>query len=383
MIEIPLYGDDIFRPGSSLAVSLSCPTLLLDKKKCISNIRRMKARAEQNRVRFRPHFKTHQSGAIGEWFKEEGIKAITVSSVSMAGYFMSYGWEDITIAFPLNIHEIPVLNLFDPSVEIQVVVSSAETAGILTNRAARPFGVYIEIDTGYHRSGLQANEKAALQAVVNALSTNPLLTVCGFLSHFGNTYQARSKEEIRAIYQEGITRLNELTGYFSGDHPDLEISIGDTPGCSLMDDLEGIDEIRPGNFVLYDLMQQQTGSCSFNDIACAMACPVVEVHSDRNEAVIYGGAVHLSKDFLINPDQTRSYGRVSELAEQGWTEPYEGVYLSSLSQEHGIIHVPSPLMPLFYPGKWVAIIPVHSCLTVSCMREYRTLENERISAMGG
>ena len=48
------------------------PTIVLDELRVRSNIRRMAHRARQNQVRFRPHFKTHQSAAIGEWFRERG-----------------------------------------------------------------------------------------------------------------------------------------------------------------------------------------------------------------------------------------------------------------------------------------------------------------------
>ena len=70
----------------------------------------MAYRVRQNQVRFRPHFKTHQSAAIGEWFRAEGVAAITTSSVEMATYFAEQGWNDITIAFPANVREIDQIN---------------------------------------------------------------------------------------------------------------------------------------------------------------------------------------------------------------------------------------------------------------------------------
>ena len=45
------------------------PTLLLDKKKCIQNIQKIVNKAKRNQVKFRPHFKTHQSIEVGNWFK--------------------------------------------------------------------------------------------------------------------------------------------------------------------------------------------------------------------------------------------------------------------------------------------------------------------------
>ena len=82
------------------------PTLLIDRKKCQSNISRMVNKSLKYNLNLRPHFKTHQSAIIGELFKDFNINTITVSSVSMAIYFEKHGWKNITIAFPVNILEI-------------------------------------------------------------------------------------------------------------------------------------------------------------------------------------------------------------------------------------------------------------------------------------
>ena len=86
-------------------IEVNKPTLLLNKEKSFNNILKVQKKIKNSNVEIRPHFKTHQSLEIGKWFKEFGINKITVSSVSMAKYF-SKDWDDITIAFPLNIHEI-------------------------------------------------------------------------------------------------------------------------------------------------------------------------------------------------------------------------------------------------------------------------------------
>ena len=62
------------------------PTLLIDPIRVQNNIRRMAEKARRQNVRFRPHFKTHQSALVGEWFRDQGVSAITVSSVDMALY---------------------------------------------------------------------------------------------------------------------------------------------------------------------------------------------------------------------------------------------------------------------------------------------------------
>ncbi len=70
----------------------------------------MAQKAKAHNLIFRPHFKTHQSAEIGNWFKDEGVNKITVSSVQMAEYFAESGWKDILIAFPVNIRETEQIN---------------------------------------------------------------------------------------------------------------------------------------------------------------------------------------------------------------------------------------------------------------------------------
>jgi len=83
-------------------------------------------------------------------------------------------------------------------------------------------------------------------------------------------------------------------------------------------------------------MQEEIGACTLDDIAVAMACPVVAVHPDRMQWIIYGGAIHFSKDFLTLDGGRKCFGRMVDIdgetwdAESTWRNPY----LISLSQEH-------------------------------------------------
>ncbi len=110
--------------------------------------------------------------------------------------------------------------------------------------------------------------------------------------------------------------MQNLKETYVKQYPKLIISIGDTPSCSIMENFEGVDEIRPGNFIFYDLMQSQLGACDEQNIAVALACPVTAIHPNRNEIVIYGGGVHLSKEYLVNNNGVKSYGKVVELTDK-------------------------------------------------------------------
>ena len=104
------------------------PTLLVDLRKCKANIAKMAQKAQKSRVIFRPHFKTHQSHEIGELFREVGITKITVSSVEMAFFFAQHGWNDITIAFPINILELEDINKLAQNIQLNLLLESVEVA---------------------------------------------------------------------------------------------------------------------------------------------------------------------------------------------------------------------------------------------------------------
>lgn len=116
--------------------------LLLDESKVKRNIEMMVAKAAKCNTGFRPHFKTHQSAEVGNWFRDQGVDRITVSSVKMAHYFAKAGWMDILVAIPVNVHEIDSYNAL-PCSRIGVTVESVEALNLLSKKAGRGYDVYI------------------------------------------------------------------------------------------------------------------------------------------------------------------------------------------------------------------------------------------------
>ena len=354
------------------------PTLLLNKETCLRNIEWMAQKAEQHKLRFRPHFKTHQSAQIGEWFKMFGVEAITVSSVQMAEYFNTNGWKDITIAFPLNIFEINNINRLAASCSLNVLVENKEATEALAQKASSPIGVYLKIDTGYNRTGIPSSRTGSIDSILEELKKNNKLTFKGFLTHAGHTYSARSTNEIFSRHFDALLKLKKLKNNYKKNYPNIEISIGDTPSASICGNFDSVDEIRPGNFVFYDLMQHNLGVCNIDDIAVRMMCPVVAKHVSRNEIVIYGGAIHFSKETILNTDGKSSYGKIILEKDGKKVLLDNNNYLSRLSQEHGILKVTPVNFRQINIGDLVEIIPVHSCLTTNLMGHFITTEGELI-----
>ncbi|UCG23648.1 MAG: alanine racemase [Chloroflexota bacterium] len=354
------------------------PTLVLNEARARRNIRRMADKAAASGVRFRPHFKTHQSAGVGEWFREESVGAITVSSVDMAVYFTRHGWSDITIAFPVNLRQVAIVNELAGQIRLNLLVESTETVEALAMKQRYETAAWIKVDTGYGRTGIQWDDIGMLSEVARAVEQTQTLRLTGLLAHAGHTYGAGSVNRIVEIYRETASRLEHARDALAVEGWQLLLSVGDTPSCSIMPRLESVDEVRPGNFVFYDLAQLTFEACSEADIAMAVACPVVAKHGSKSQLVIYGGAVHLSKESIPGDDGREIYGRIALPTGQGWSSMYKDSAVVSLSQEHGIVQAEEKLFNRTQVGDLLVILPVHSCLTANLLGKFLTVEGRVI-----
>lgn len=356
------------------------PTLLLDEDKCQANIERMVKKAARQQVALKPHFKTHQSAIIGEWFRAMGVKSITVSSLAMAQYFADAGWENITLAFPVNVRAAEEIDQLAQQIQLQLFINAPESAKYMQEKLTCSVGVYVEIDTGSRRTGIPAENVEEVQHLLKVLKACSNLSLNGFYTHAGHSYKGRSLEEVQSVHHDTVSKLTGLRSKLDNEFGPIKICMGDTPTGSLVEDWNGIDEISPGNFVFYDWMQYTIGSCTPDQIAVCMACPVVEKHSERNELIVHGGAVHFSKEF-VESNGINTFGQVAELKDQGWGKPVEGAYLKAISQEHGIVTVPPEFLTQVKIGDMIGILPVHSCLSANLMRRYITEKGKLITCM--
>jgi D-serine deaminase-like pyridoxal phosphate-dependent protein len=357
------------------------PTLLLDEKKCKANIKFMVDKARKANVVLRPHFKTHQSHEVGRWFRAQGVNKCTVSSIRMASYFAADGWEDITVAFPTNVLEIGEINRLASVCKLNLAFVSPDAIRQLEKGLVRPIQCVIEIDTGYHRTGVDPTDFATIDSILDEVGRNPLITFKGFFCHSGQSYADRSKDAIAKTYQATASQMKSVGNHYRKAYPNLELSMGDTPTCAVMTEFEGIQELRPGNFVFYDLMQRIIGSCKNEDIAVAMVCPIVALYPERNEIIVHGGGVHFSKDKFIREDGQSVFGEVVRLNDTGWDAEPLPIYVKSLSQEHGVLIAAESEFKKFKVGDVIGILPVHSCMTADAMGEYRTIDGKLIDMM--
>ena len=366
-------ADDAMLKASSNHLKsrgLTGPALLVDAARARANIRAMADKARRSEVAFRPHFKSHQSPVVGRWFADEGVAGITVSSVDMAERFAASGWRDITIAFLLNPLEMPRIRDLAAALGRRGGKLGLTVDSVAAARAAAAPGidVWVKVDTGYGRTGVPWDAPHALNEVL-AAAGRPV----GLLTHAGHSYAVRGGAGLTELLDATVARL--AAARRDAGRPDLKLSLGDTPCCSAAARFTTIDEIRPGNFVYYDLMQLQIGSCTEAQVAAAAVCPVVGIYPERKRIVLHGGAVHLSKESLVRQDGRHIYGQLGALAfdprspqgpPAGLGACLTDAPVVALSQEHGIVEVAGDFRTVagdLEIGDLVAVWPVHSCLT--------------------
>lgn len=338
------------------------PAVYINEEIVRQNIRTIHEKVKKQNKQFRPHFKTHQSAKIGEWFKEENIHLCAVSSFAMARYFAQNGWNDIMIAFPLNPALCEDYEWLASQIKLELFLSDVSALHYF-KKIRNPLNIRIELDTGQARSGLNMNDLDQIRKVINEIDKDTVHSFSGFAVHAGETYNARNMDQIKSIHYRNLEYFQELKGIFGS----VNISYGDTPSISLMNDFENIDELRPGNFVFYDWMQNQLGSCLRDDIAIYVNCPIVAVYPERDEAIIHGGAVHLSKESILDSSDNPVYGLVTTSNQDN---PRDLGYLKSLSQEHGVVKLYPGTGYELNVGATISVIPVHSCLVADIATFY-------------
>jgi len=347
---------------------LSTPALLLNLDVLDRNLDRMAKRTESLGVRLRPHVKTHKCPEIAERQRRRGAAGLTVSTLYEAAIFADHGFDDITWAFPLILSRIDEALALAARSGLGLLIDSRPALDALCARhtGPRPQRVWLKVDCGYHRAGVDPKSEDAVE-LPRAIAAAGNLTFAGLLTHSGHAYHAADRTEMLRIAEQErrvMVGVGERIHAAGVDVP--ELSVGSTPAMSVVKSLEGITEARPGNYAFYDYMQCTLGSCAPQDCAVSVLASVVSEMPDHS--VVDAGALAMSKDPGPHAD-SRGMGPVCD---DSTGLPTPGLNLLSVSQEHGIVNRPLPV------GTRLRIMPNHSCLTAACFDEYHVVQGGRI-----
>jgi len=359
--------------------AIRTPGLLLDLDRVKRNAARMSETAKRNNVRLRPHIKTHKCIEVARIQTEGQDGAITVSTLEEARAFAEYGFSDITYAVPIEKGKFgQAIGLRQSGIKLNLLTDDEDTVRSLDSAAAKAdviFDVFLKVDVGTHRVGVEPDSLDAIE-IPQQIATSGNLRFAGILTHAGHSYDVKTKEEILKVARHERDSMVELAGRLRNNGIEVPtVSIGSTPTMTHVDHLDGIDEIRPGNYIFFDNFQATLGNCEFEDTALTVLAAVIHRDPSRNKLVVDAGAIALSKDRgPMHLDPTCGYGRVLDLDGNE-----TGLRVTGMSQEHGeIVADAAAMIKNFKVGDRMRILANHSCLTAAQHSHYNVIENGEI-----
>ena len=345
---------------------ISTPALILDLDRLEKNLRHMSDRARSLDVRLRPHIKTHKCLEIARMQCDLGCSGLTVSTLHEARVFAEHGFDNLTWAFPVILNRLGEVRDLARKADLGLVLDSMEAVAAL-EAARQPFRVWMKVDCGYHRAGVDPEGPLARE-LARELDASSTLHFSGLLTHAGHAYNAASRKELTSVAEQERSSLVRLAEALRSSGIEVPaVSVGSTPTMTVVEDLTGVDEMRPGNYVFYDRMQVDLGSCSVDDCAVTVLASVVSSQPGAGHCVIDAGALALSKDALPDREGGSAFGEILDRSRSR-----RAVRIRSLSQEHGILDSALTV------GTRVRVLPVHSCLTVACFDEYVVVRGDRV-----
>lgn len=351
---------------------IKTPSLLLDLARVERNAKRMSEKAHTSGVRLRPHIKTHKCVEVARIQTAGHDGAITVSTLAEARAFAKHGFKDITYAVPIESGKFDdAIEILNSGVKLNLLTDDAETVKALDATGAK-FDVFLKINCGTNRVGVEPHTEQAL-TIPRLISDSANLNFAGILTHAGHSYDVKGRDEILKVAHHERDVMVALSGVLRADGIEVPtVSVGSTPTMSTIDDLTGVDEIRPGNYIFFDNYQATLGSCSFEDTALTVLAAVI--HKDAKKLVIDAGAIALSKDRgPVGIDPGCGYGRVLDLDGNE-----TGLRVTGLSQEHGEISASDDWLDRFKVGDRVRVLANHSCLTAAQHSHYNVIEGDKI-----
>lgn len=354
---------------------LQTPLIVIDAPTMTRNITRMAEAAASGGKHLRPHGKTHKSGWIARQQVAAGAIGLTCAKPGEAEVFASAGIEDLRIAYPLSpTYATRVLALMD-RVRLSIVVDDlgvAQAWSDVMQRAGRKLAVLVKIDVGTHRCGVDPRERDAVAFIVS-VSRMPGLELRGVLSHAGHSYAATSAADVARIAREEIAQLTDLAaGCLTHGVEFPEISVGSTPQALVSATMDGITELRPGNYVFHDRTQVGLGVVDWSGCALRIHASVVS-NPSADRIVLDSGSKVLSSDAARgHGGPVQGFGVV--LGSDG--TPDENLLIERLSEEHAVVRVTGE--PRLRIGDRVTIVPNHACVVANLTNRYVVADGDQV-----
>ena len=330
---------------------LLTPQAVIDLDIVDRNVSRMASLLKERGIQHRPHIKTTKSVRLARQQLEAGAAGITVAKLSEAEVFIDAGITNILVASAVigeaNLQRYAKLHL---QAELLTTVDSeagAEGLARIGVKTGKPVRVLVEIDGGLHRGGRQPGADAA--GFARSVHALPGLEVAGVMNYAGTIYRNSTAESfIAAVKLESELLAETVEQIRQCGVPVDIVSSGSTPSALYSGYLQGVTELRAGNYIFFDASGVAMGLAKEEDCALRVIATVISVPLP-GRATIDAGTKTLTSD--------KAHNRSGH----GLITGRPGIEIAMLNEEHGFLTF-DPHSESVAVGDRLEIIPNHSCV---------------------
>ncbi|MBH2010010.1 MAG: DSD1 family PLP-dependent enzyme [Xanthomonadaceae bacterium] len=251
---------------------IDTPALVIDMDALKRNLVRMADFAKKHHVRWRPHAKLHKSTVLAKMQIKAGAAGVCVQKTAEAEVMVAGGIYNVYISnqviAPAKLARVAALTQAVASHsggQIAIAVDSREGVNRLAkamteartgagarSNAATVIDVFVEIDVGQGRCGVQPGEAAVKLAL--EIRKHPALRFAGLQAYQGKAQHLRSAIE-RRMAAANATKAVELTCQLLKAHgiaPGLVTGAG--TGSFALEAASGVyGELQAGSFMFMDV----------------------------------------------------------------------------------------------------------------------------------
>jgi D-serine deaminase-like pyridoxal phosphate-dependent protein len=357
-------------PGAHVE-DLDTPVQIVDLDRLETNIQRLQAAVDRTGARLRPHIKTHKIPEIARMQLAAGARGIAVSKVAEAEVFAAAGFDDIAVAYPVvgtekwrRLAELARSSRTTVNVDSEIAVRGLSEAA---TAAGTTMLVQVDIDTGFHRCGVQPDDAEAL---CRFIQTQPGIELDGVTTHRSAFFPDHGGRPVAALGQEeGEVMVALAERLRAAGIPIREVTCGSTPTAVSAAAVPGVTEVRAGTYVFGDLIMAGIGAIDRDDISLTIVS-TVQSRPHAGRATIDGGMkTFMGEAFPSLPPFLKGFGEAVDLP----------LHLEGLTEEHGLVALPPDVQPAI--GERIAFFPNHVCTTVNLSDEIVGVRDGRVEVV--
>ncbi len=328
---------------------IDTPALLVYEDLVRHNIREV-LRVCGSAERIVTHVKTHKSAEVLAMQMGAGMTSFKCATLREAELLAEHGAAEVVIAYPMlhpaKLRRLSSLLKLYPETEFRAIASAREHLAALSSVAADAgveIGVYVDLDTGMHRTGVQPGAEAGgFYADVAEASGLKALGVHVFDGH---TLYKPNVEERAALVDRSIEHVHDL--WDRADRRGIEVS-DNIAGGSWSFHLYLKEErlrVSPGTWVYWDSRNATMSELNFR-VAAVVLSQVIDADPERGTVTLDAGSKSVS------PDQPTEH-RFKIVG-------HPNAALTAQSEEHGVVALNGERLKV---GGLALVAPGHACTT--------------------